>query len=92
MLPVCRKRSYAPISLGRRRIGPGSCVVPVSLAGRISDPGGGAAWRFHCRDWASGIVGHIRFLAQGEKRVAALEFSSIRIGWVRLSAEYPINR
>jgi hypothetical protein len=89
---VCWKRPHAHVSLDRRSIGPGSCVIPFYLALRVGDRGDGAAWRSHRRDWASGVVGHMRFLAQGEERVAALELSSILIGWALLSAEDPISR
>jgi hypothetical protein len=37
-------------------------------------------------------VGHMRFLAQGEERVAALELSSILMGLTRQTAEDPVSR
>ena len=63
----CWKRPHALVSVDRRSIGPGSCIIPFYVALRIGDRGDGAAWRSHRRDWASGVVGHMRFLAQGEE-------------------------
>jgi hypothetical protein len=51
----------------------GSCVIPFCLALRIDDCGDGAAWHSDRRDRDCGVVGHMRFLAQGENRLAAQE-------------------
>ena len=86
---LLRKRPHALVSLDRRGIGHGSCIIPLNLALRIGDRGDGAAWRSHRRDWDSGVVGHMRFLAQGEERVAALELSSIFVGVGALERRKP---
>ena len=82
--------SHAHVSLDCRSIRPRSCVIPFCLALRIDDRGDGGAWRSDHRDRDSSGVGHMRFLAQGDERVAALELSSI-LWWARLSAEDPMS-